>query len=490
MEPTADPSPAADASPGAMVAPPPAPTAITLGSGGPPRELRDAPRRRATDRPITRLLIVFTVILLAGTLVLALPVSRTGGAWTDALTAFFTATSALTGAGFVVVDTGTYWSWFGQLVILALFWIGGVGVMASTSLVLIAFGRRADLRSRLMLSGTSGVPLAEGRAVVVRTVLYVAIATAAGGVVLAILFFARGGLGPMEAAWWGLFHAASAFTNAGFDITGGMQSLVPFAGDLPLVLVVIVLMFAGSLGLVAVTEAWQVRRWEALSVETRLVLLLSVGLALAGALSIALSEWTNPATLGPMGTAEKAANALFFSVTARSTGLTTLDVSAMRPESLSVTTGLMFVGGTVGSPTGGVRVNTIAVLLVVVLSVLRRRREPAALGRRLEARTVYLALTVVALAIAAVSLGSLLTQLVLGPEADAARGQIDFEVVSVLGTVGLSTGLTAGLEPAGQLLMIAFMLFGRLSILALAVLFARGISTRGGRPPRAIMRVA
>ncbi|MFN8620577.1 MAG: potassium transporter TrkG [Chloroflexota bacterium] len=461
-------------------------TALAAGPRRAPRELRDRRKPLLERHPTRRLLILFFALLAVGSVALMLPPMSATGAWTDPLTAFFTATSALTGTGLTVVSTPAAWSLAGQAVIMALVMVGGIGVMAGTVMVLVVLGRRADLRSRLMVGATSGAGAGDARSIVIGTARVVTIITLLGACVLAVLFFVHGGLDVGGAAWWGLFFSASAVNNAGFDLTG--QSLIPYASDLDIVAVVSVLMLLGSLGVLALVEPFRTRRWDGLSVETRLVLVGSGVLVVAGALLFALIEWDNPATLGPLDPVARGFNSLFASISARSTGFNTVDIASLRPETQGLTMALMFVGGAVGSTAGGIRVNVLVVLVIVVVSMLQRHREPQAMGRRLEPRVVYYAITVTGIGLAIVGAAVFLMQLVVDSPSPAERSLIGFEVVSAFGTAGLSNGLTLG--TAGQIGLILCMLLGRLSVLALAILFAGQLRARGGRPPRGIMRVA
>jgi trk system potassium uptake protein TrkH len=438
---------------------------------------------------VRRIVAAFAVVLALGTTILMLPPASATGDWTAPVVAFFTAVSAFTGTGLVVVDTGTYWSGLGQLVILGLVMIGGVGVMASTAAVLVARGRRPDLHSRLMISGMAGGTLGQARTIVIRTVAFAAIVIIAGAATLAALVWSRDPDDVLGAAWWALFHAASAFNNAGFDLNGGFSGMIPFASDAAVLLVLMTLMFVGSIGIVVCADLWQARATRRTSVETRLVVTTTVVLVGLGWLGLLAFEWDNLRTLGALGLVDRVLNAAFASVSARSTGMNTLDVGALRPESLTLTTALMFIGGAVGSTAGGIRVNTLAVLAIVVAETLRRHREPVALGRRLGPGTVNAAITVTAIGALVVVGGVLLVEL-LSMVPVAELGTIAFETVSAFGTVGLSTGVTPSLGDAAQLALAACMLVGRLSILGLAIVFAHGFAAPDARPPRGSIHVA
>ena len=322
----------------------------------------------------------FAVLIAIGAVVLMLPFASADGRWTEPLVALFTATSAVCVTGLVVVDTGTYWSAFGHLAIVVLIQIGGFGFMTgSTLLLFLLVGRRTGLRDRVLVQASTGTPdLGSVTAVVRRVALFTVLAEVIGTAALAIAFFARGSDLP-GAVWSGLFHAVSAFNNAGFDLMGEFRSLTEFADEPAVPIVIAVLFVLGGLGYAIVGDVIAKRRWKRWALETKVVVLTSAVLLVGGAAMIALLEWSNPATLGALEPGHRVVNALFTSATARTAGFNTLETGMLLESSLIILIALMFVGGASGSTAGGIKVNTFSLLLIAILSTARG--EPGPTGR-------------------------------------------------------------------------------------------------------------
>ena len=431
-------------------------------------EVPSPTRVRPPASPAVALVRVFIVLIGIGTIVLMLPLSSRSGEWTPLVDALFTATSAVCVTGLVVVDTATYWSPFGQVAILLLFQLGGLGFMtASTFLLLTLLGRRTGLRDRMLVQASTGTPeLGRTSSLVVRVAVFTAIAEGVGFLVLTGAFLFRG-LEPLTATWWGLFHSVSAFNNAGFDLTGGFQSMIPFAGD-PIVLSTLAVLFIlGALGYGIVGDVLYRRRWTRLALETKVVLLASFALLGGGTIAILLLEWSNAATLGQLPPAERALNAAFMSAT-RTAGFASVPTGAMLEPTLVVLAAMMFIGGASGSTAGGIKVTTFSVLLIAIVSTIRGDPSATALGRRVPHAIVYRALAIALLAIAFV----FTIVLALHLTTDLSFVPLAFEAISAFGTVGLSTGITPELPPAALVVLTGAMLAGRLGPLTLVLALA------------------
>jgi trk system potassium uptake protein TrkH len=438
--------------------------------------------------PAFVLVLGFLVLIATGTTLLALPLASRNGAWTDPLVALFTATSAACVTGLVVVDTGTYWSGFGQLVILMLVQAGGFGIMTGSTLLLQLMLRRGTrLRDRLLVRESIGVvKLGEVSGVVRRVAAFTLLAEAAGAVILAIAFLARGAVAdPLAGAWWGMFHAVSAFNNAGFDLTGGFRSLGPFFDDGLILGTIGILIILGGLGYGIVADTLVQRRWRRLALETRLVLSTSAALLVGGALAILLLEWDNPATLGGYPAAQRPLNALFESVTLRTAGFSVTPTGSLLEPTLIIAMAMMFIGGASGSTAGGVKVNTFALLLAAIVSTARGDAEVSAFGRRVRHDLVYRAMAVALLFVAFLVIATFLLILMT----DVGLVAVLFEVVSAAATVGLSTGITPDLQPAAQLVLIVAMFMGRLGPLTLVVALTARQRSVGFRPAAASVRI-
>jgi trk system potassium uptake protein TrkH len=348
----------------------------------------------------------------------------------------------------------------------------------STLFLLILVGRRTSLSDRLRVQAAGGVPqLGKVTDLVRRVAVFTLICEAAGALVLAAAFLLRGE-DPATAAWWGVFHAVSAFNNGGFDLFGASRSLTHLA-DAPAILVPIgTLIVLGGLGFAIVGDVWAKPRWVRLALETKLVLLGTVILIAVGALGTAMLEWSNPATLGRLEPGDRVVNALFHSVSLRSAGFDSLGVGSLVDESLFLAIGLMFIGGASGSTAGGVKINTVAVLLVAAWSAVRSSPSATAFGRSIPNVIVYRCVAIFLVGVA----GAFVLALALQLTGSLPFLGVMFESVSALGTVGVSTGLTSQFSPGGLLLLVAAMFVGRLGPLVLVLALAQRTRPVAHRP--------
>jgi trk system potassium uptake protein TrkH len=450
--------------------------------------LPGAPRvRRPPPPPALVLVVGFLVVIAIGTVILMLPAASASGTWTAPLVALFTSTSAVCVTGLVVVDTADFWSPFGHVVILALIQVGGFGFMTgSTLLLLLLVGRRTGLRDRVLVQASTGVPdLGSVTTLVKRIAAFTLIVEGIGAVILAVAFLARG-FEPLAAAWHGLFHAISAFNNAGFDLMGEFRSLSGYVDD-PFVLGSIgILIVLGGLGFAIVGDAMAKRRWSRFALETKIVLLTTLALLLGGTIAISVFDWNNPATLGALPVDQRPLNALFESITLRTAGFSALDTAGLTEASLFVVMALMFIGGASGSTAGGIKVNTFSILLVAIISTARGRPSAEAFGRRIPHLLIYRALSVALLSIAVIFLVALGLEL-----AAPAATFVDvlFESVSAVGTVGASTGLTPSLGDPARLVLIVAMFAGRLGPLTLVLALTARARPIAYRPAVESMRI-
>jgi trk system potassium uptake protein TrkH len=449
-----------------------------------PRRLRKAPP------PAVSLLVLFIVLISIGTVLLMLPFAAADGQSTRFVDALFTATSATCVTGLVVLDTANHWSPFGQVVILALIQLGGFGIMAGSTLLLFLFlRRRTSLRDRvIMTESLGGLELGTITHLVTRIAIFTLVCELVGAVVLSISFMAGPEAGPTwhpMGIWWGIFHSISAFNNAGFDLTGGFRSLIPFRDDWVVLLTHGMLLVLGGLGFAIVGDALFKRRWGRLALETKLVLLATGALLVAGTVLIAFTEWTNPATLGAMPAEQRVLNAFFESATLRTAGFTALDTGALAESTLFVVMALMFIGGASGSTAGGIKVTTFSVLLIAIVSTVKGEPSATAFGRRIKHEIVYRALAVTLLSIGFV----FVTGLGLTLTTDASFVETLFEAVSAFGTVGASTGITPDLTDPARLITTFAMFVGRLGPLTLVLALAARAHAVSYRPAVESVRI-
>jgi trk system potassium uptake protein len=433
--------------------------------------VNDVPRGRGASagherrlRPARVIAGAFAAAIAVGTGLLLLPAAAAGGVRTDVLTALFHATSAVCVTGLVTVDTGTHWSTFGQLVILLLIQVGGLGIMTLATLFALLLSRRLGLRARLVAQAETRALAASDVRRVVRTVVIFSLTSEA---VAALVLTARFAIGYAEslrsALYDGVFHAISAFNNAGFSPRA--DSLMRYVEDPWISLTVSAAVIVGGLGFPVVFElarSW--RRPRTWSVLTRITVVVTAALVVVGTIVLLVSEGRNPDTLGPLDTGHKTMAAFVAAVMPRTAGFNNLDIGAMRPETLLFTDALMFIGGGSAGTAGGVKVTTFGLLAYVLWAEMRgdpdvdvgRRRVPAANQRQ--------ALAVALLAVGLVAVFAFLLEALT----DFTFDRVLFETVSAFATVGLSTGITPDLPPAAQVLIIVLMYIGRIGPLTLA----------------------
>lgn len=405
------------------------------------------------------LALSFLLVILAGALLLMLPISSTAGRWTSPLTAFFTATSATCVTGLATVETGLWWSGFGQLVILVMIQLGGLGFMTLLYTFALLLKQRLSISRQLVLMGALNLNSAEDAFQVAKHALAVTFSCEGiGAVLLAFRFIPE--YGPGKGLWFSIFHSISAFCNAGFDLVGGMSRYVLD----PLVnLVLIALIIASGLGFFVWEELLlHIREKRSISLASRLVLGMTAFLVLSGTLLFFLLEHHRPETMADMTLPQKWMASLFQSVTLRTAGFSTVDQGALSESSKALSVLYMLVGGNSGSTAGGIKVSTIIVLLLGLRAGLEGRDKVTVHGRTLRSRQVFNAMTLTLLVSLAAFVGAILVSI---------NEQLPFldciyETGSAIATVGLSTGITGGLSPQSQLLIICMMYLGRVGILS------------------------
>lgn len=433
----------------------------------------------STINPVRLIPALFLAAILLGTAVLSLPIARAGPGGAPLLTALFTATSAVAVTGHVVVDTATYWTPFGQAAILLMIQIGGFGIVTAAVLLGMLAGRNFRLRDRMTTHAERSVMRGhDTRSILLLGLFVTLLIEGMVGIVLAIHLFSHYNEPLGTALWNGVFHSVSAFNNAGFSTYS--DSLMQFQSD-PLMLGSIMLaVVVASLGFPVLQELrtrdWRKGLW---SLHAKMTLLGTAVLLLGGWIAIAAAEWTNPATLGPMSTGDKLLNSAFHSAMPRTAGFNSVAVSDFRIETLFLNYVLMFIGGGAAGTAGGIKVTTFFLLLLAVWSEVRGRRDVTFRGRRVSQRLERQALAVTMIAAMLISLGTVILL------ATTPLRLVDclFEVISAFSTVGLSTGITAGLPPVAQLTLLALMFIGRVGTITVATALALSVSRKPIRYP-------
>lgn len=428
---------------------------------------RDLVDRIARQSPARLALVAFAAVIGLFTVLLMLPGTTTTGHRPPLVTALFTATSAVSVTGLTVVPTGEYWSVVGHVVLLLGMKVGGLGVMTLASILGLAVSRRIGLTQKLM----AATEVKTNRLGEVGSLIRVVIVTSTSlEIILALLLTPRFLVlreSTGEAFWHAIFYSVSAFNNAGFVPTA--EGLLPHAGDWLLLTPIILGVFVGSLGFPVILNVYRKRhRLSRLSLHSKLTLLTSGALVAVGGVLFLLTEWSNAATIGGMSTSGKLLTGLTMGVMPRSGGLSTFDMAHASESTWLITDAMMFVGGGSASTAGGIKVTTLAVMLLAILAEARGDRDVEAFGRRIPRATLRLAVAVFFIGATTVLIASLLLLRISGESLD----RVLFEVISAFGTVGLSTGLTPELPDAGKYVLTALMFIGRTGTMTLAAALA------------------
>jgi trk system potassium uptake protein TrkH len=426
-------------------------------------------------RPARLIVAAYAGLVVIGTALLMLPAATAPGRHTSLVDALFSAASAVSITGLAVVDTGSHWTLFGQVVILVLMQVGGLGIMTLATLVTVIVSGRLALRSRLLAQAeTRAVSLTNIRRLLRDIVTFMLISEAIAAIILAVwlTFYYREP--PVRALYDGVFHAVSAFNNGGLSLYP--ESMTRFVGDPVICLTLSFAVILGGLGYPVVFElgrrgGWRPKNW---SVLTRITVIVSGALLALGTLAITLAELTNPATLGRLNPGQQVLAGFFHTTMTRSGGLNTVEVGEMRPATWFISDVLMFIGGGSASTAGGIKVTTFGLLAFVLWAEVRGETSVLVGKRRIPADNQRQALTVALLSIAVVAI----TTLILLAITPYSLDRVLFEAVSAFATVGLSTGITGDLNDAATALLTILMIVGRVGPLTVATALALRQRTR------------
>ena len=416
--------------------------------------------------------LAFLLVILVGTGLLMLPAASRDGRSCGFVTALFTATSATCVTGLSVADTWTQFSGFGQVVLLGLIEIGGLGFMSLASALIFLFRGRMGMAQQMVMAQSLGSEDYGDLIGLQKRMLAACLSAQAAGAALLAARFAPV-VGVRQAIRYGLFHSVSAFCNAGFDLFGRAKagaSLTILSGDAFSILVLSALIVSGGLGFVVWEELARKRSWKKLSAYAKLAVTTTLALLAGGMALIALAEWNNPATLGGMAPGGRALNAFFQSVTLRTAGFFSVDQAALTDAGKAVSMFFMLVGGSSGSTAGGLKTVTLAVIVLFLFSRMRGRSTVSAYHRTIAAGPVLNAFTVLGIMVGLSFFGAVF---VLFTSEGVTFVEALFETVSAIGTVGLSLGVTAKLSVPSKLLIAAYMYFGRVGVLTISLGFLR-----------------
>ncbi len=428
-------------------------------------------KREWFNSPVKIIAVSFAAVIAVGTILLMLPMSAKDGNFTNFVDAFFTATSATCVTGLVVFDTYVKWTVFGQVVILLLIQIGGLGLVTITSFFATFIHKKVRLRSlQLATESVSGSGIADVKRMLRFTIAGVFIVELIGALLLAISFVPKYGA---QGVFISIFVSISSFCNAGFDILGmegEYSSLMNYASD-PVVLgTVMALIIIGGLGFIVWRDFVQYRKKRKLELQSKVVLIVTGSLILLGTLCFLTFEWSNPETIGDMSVGGKISNSLFQSVTTRTAGYNTVDNAALTPISKVVSSILMFIGAAPGSTGGGIKIVTFAVIIMTVVSACRGKSDTMVSSRKVRKEIVYKSIAIFFIAIVVVITTTFVIYFTNNTDTQHVS-MLDslFESVSAFATVGLSTGVTSVLNWYSKILMSLVMFIGRVGPITFAL---------------------
>ncbi len=411
----------------------------------------------------------FLTVIAVGTLLLLMPFSTSTGNWNNPIVALFTSTSAVCVTGLIVVDTGSYFSFWGQLIILLLIQVGGLGYMMTSTFLMLLIGRKFDLRQKLAIQESFDRPFLQGSKNLVLSIIATTLIFEIAGIFLMVnTFSADHGLN--KGLWYAIFHSISSWNNAGFSLFE--DSLVGYRSSLLINLVVPGLVIFGGIGYEAIIEMylWSVDRLKnnrelfCFSLNFKVVTSTTFFLLILGTFAFFATEFNNPETFTYLNLKEKILAAWFQSVTTRTAGFNTIDIGQMTTGALFVTMGFMFVGASPSGTGGGIKTTTLRILINCTRSVLRGKEEVIIYQREVPVSLILKAVAVVFGSAMTVILVTFIISLI---ESDFNSIQIFFEVISAFATVGLSTGITASLSTLAKLVLIITMYTGRVGVLIL-----------------------
>lgn len=426
--------------------------------------------------PTQIMVIGFAIVILIGAILLSMPISTQNGESIGFLDALFTSTSAVCVTGLIAVDTSTYWSFFGQLIIITLIQIGGLGFMTVTTLFSLIIKKRINLKERLLIQESLNQIDLSG---LVKLTRYILLTTffieGTGALLLSTVFIPQFGI--LNGIWYSIFHAISAFCNAGFDlmgvVSGPFSSLTYYVNNFTITITISLLIILGGIGFPVILDVIRNKKLSKLTIHSKVVLFSTIVLIAFGMLFILLLEYNNPNTLGKLGFGGKILASLFQSITIRTAGFNTIDLAAMRESSIFVMIILMFIGASPASTGGGIKTTTIATLILTVKSFILEKQDIEVCKRRISETTVKKSLGIFLIGITIVVMGTLIISIT---DLDFSLLEVEFEVVSAIATVGLSIGGSPNLSVLGKIFIMLFMFMGRVGSLTIFMALAsRGV---------------
>ncbi|WP_311380731.1 potassium transporter TrkG [Arthrobacter sp. ISL-28] len=452
---------------------------VVLRNGKDGQARKESAIRRALSHPVRSVPLAFLSVIIVGAGLLVLPISRTGSDPDALMAALFTSVSAVCVTGLITVDTATYWTPFGQGVILGLIQAGGFGIMTLATLLALLVRKSIGLRGQLVAqSETHTLNLGDVRAVLFRVAKIMVMFETAAAIVLTARFWIAYDENPATALWHGTFHAVSGFNNAGFSLYS--DNLIGLAEDPWIIIPICAAIIAGGLGFPVIIQLMRgdikVRQWN---VHLRLTIYGTLVLLAAGIALFAAFEWNRNETLGQLSFPGKLLGSLAGAVFPRTAGFNSIDYGAAAPETLMVTNILMFIGGGSAGTAGGIKITTFLVLAFSIWNEVRGRDQVTVAHRSISSSSQRQALSVALLGVAAVVGGTMLLLMFT----DYSLEKVLFESISAFATVGMSTGITYNLPPAAEWVLMALMFTGRIGTVTVASALALSARPRLYRLP-------
>lgn len=424
--------------------------------------------------------IGFFILILIGGIILSLPISSASGESTNLLDSIFTSTSAVCVTGLITLDTGTHFSVFGQVIIITLIEIGGLGFMSFATMIAVILGKKITLKDRLIMQEALNAFSIEGMVKMVKYVLGFTLLTQLfGAIILSTQFIPEFGL--KKGIGFSLFHSISAFCNAGFDLFGHFSSLVNHNTNSVILMTISSLIIIGGLGFTVWIEIYNYRKTRRLSLHSKLVLLITIFLLVLGTILFFALEYNNSNTIAQMGIKDKLLNSYFSSATARTAGFNSVDTNGTTNGGKLLTVLLMFIGGSPGSTAGGIKTVTFGVIILAVVAVIKGREEPEIFKRSLSKELVYRSFAILVIALTLVLTVSMVLSITLPNEKFI---DLLYEVTSAFGTVGITTGVTQRLTVVGKVIIMITMYLGRLGPLTFAFAITKRKKKQGIRYPK------
>jgi len=412
--------------------------------------------------PARFIILTFLLIIIIGGLLLSLPISSKSGKFTNPIDALFTANSATCVTGLVVVDTGTHYTFFGQIVILILIQIGGLSYMTIFTFLALLLGRKIPLLDRIILKESINFFSVGGIIKLARRILFIVlIFEGVGAVILASVFVKDYGI--LTGLFYGIFHSVSAFCNSGFDLLGNFISLTNYKGNILLNITVMLLIITGGIGFGVISEIIDFHKSKKLSLHTKLVLTVTAILIISGTILIFLFERNNLSTLKSLTIKEKILTSIFQAVTPRTAGFNTINIGYLNLSTLILLILFMFIGASPGGTGGGIKTSTFAIILMNIKNTIKGREGVTIYDRCVDSSTVKKSYLIFTASIFLIFLSTFL----LSITENFGLINILFEVTSAFGTVGLSTGITPYLSPFGKIIIMFTMFAGRVGILSI-----------------------